>query len=317
MNATTERLAPAVPFLTTQQKALLKRTLCKPLTDDQFELFVTQVERTRLDPFTRQIYWVRRYDKVSKEYVMTVQTSIDGLRVIADRTGKYAGQLGPEWCDSDGKWRDLWLEDVPPVAARVGILRSGWEHPLWSVARYSAYAQTDRDGKVTRMWSNMADLMIAKAAEALGLRKAFPQELSGLYTSEEMDQADNVPEPAENDPQEAQNNGAYPHTDPGELMDPEQINTLYGHARDLHVSKETLDAELERRGIEQLTRDDGRRLWKWLDANPQAILPEGQQSADESPEPEPPPGPAPDFDDVFDGSALDHDVEEQPAPVGH
>ena len=175
--------------LTDEQVRLIKDTIIPGASDDELALFVNQANRTRLDPFAKQIYSIKRYSSVTHSQVYQVQISIDGARLVAQRSGEYAGQTPTYWCGADGIWVDVWLQDVPPKAAKVGVYRNGFVEALTAVALWDQYAVKDKEDKLTTMWKKMGSLMLGKCAEMLALRRAFPMELSGLYSTEEMDQA--------------------------------------------------------------------------------------------------------------------------------
>jgi phage recombination protein Bet len=158
-----------------------KRIYCKGATDEEAYIFIETCKRTGLSPEKRHIYAVKRKDKGRD--VMIPVISIDGFRFIAQRTGNYGGQLGPEWCGDDGVWKDVWLSQERPRAARCGVIRKDWLQPLWSAAKFDSYYQ-----QYNHVWQKMSEHMIAKCAEALALRRAFPDELGGLYTEDEMAQ---------------------------------------------------------------------------------------------------------------------------------
>jgi hypothetical protein len=103
-----------------------------------------------------------------------------------------------QWTADGATWLDVWLSDEYPKAARVGVFKTGFREPLYAVARWDSYVVTKDEWKggaktgnkvVSDMWAKMPDLMLGKVAEMLALRKAFPQDLSGLYSTEEMQQA--------------------------------------------------------------------------------------------------------------------------------
>jgi phage recombination protein Bet len=149
--------------------------------------FLQHCARTGLDPIARQIYSIARKSKGQLKW--QIQISIDGARLVAERTGQYEGQTTPEFTADGITWTQVWLSGEPPRAARVGVFRRGFREALYAVALWDAYVQTKYNGDVSEMWQKMGPLMLAKCAEMLALRKAFPQDLSGLYSSEEMAQA--------------------------------------------------------------------------------------------------------------------------------
>lgn len=158
----------------------------QPRPDDDLLLFLYVAKRTGLDPLTKQIYAIYRWNSRQGKEVMTIQTSIDGMRLVAQRTKQYAGQDDVVYLPIDESTKY-------PTKASVTVYKiiESQKVPFTASARWAEYVQKDAKGLPTQMWDHMPYLMLGKCAEALALRKAFPNELSGIYTDEEMAQSQN------------------------------------------------------------------------------------------------------------------------------
>lgn len=171
--------------LTQAQVELVKRTVALGASNDELQLFLYTAARTGLDPLTKQIYCIKRKARNpdgSWRDTMSIQTGIDGYRAIAERSGTLAGiddaQYDTETAAHPGK-----------ASVTVWRIVNGTRVSFGASARWDEYMQ-GRDGVPQGLWARMPYLMLGKCAEALALRKAFPHDLSGVYTHEEMMQAD-------------------------------------------------------------------------------------------------------------------------------
>ena len=165
--------------ITEQGIELLNRTICKDLNKEELALFAQVCQSKGLDPFSNQIYAIKRFQKNGGAKI-TFQTGIDGLRAIAERTGEYEGQEDPAWYDSEGAIHYVWLKKEAPSACRVGIFRKGITRPIRAIATITEFRVSTNP-----LWASMPSHMLAKCAEALALRKAFPQALGGIYEKDE------------------------------------------------------------------------------------------------------------------------------------
>ena len=167
-----------------EEVKLIKNLKCRPkyrvATDSELILFSKVCKESGLSPFKNQIYAIFRKNKQGEE-VMSIQTGIDGYRSIAERTGKYLGSDDPV-LKFDEK------NNLVSATVTVWKLVNGQKCSFSSTAHYDEY----RSDRPETLWQKMPKLMLSKCAEALALRKCFPNELSGLYTQEEMGQAEEV-----------------------------------------------------------------------------------------------------------------------------
>lgn len=213
-----------------EQIDLIKRTVALGATDAELKLFLYTAKSRGLDPLVRQIHFVKRGD------AGTIQVGIDGYRLIADRTRQYVGQDEPVFDGNLGGYPEK-------CTVVVWKLVEGIRCSFPGVAYWAEYVPLYR-GEVSAMWRKMPRTMLAKCAEAQALRKAFPAELSGIYTEEEMAQADHDSRPVQR-----------PRADvvTGEIIDADPVekprNGKWGAAR------AALDTKLREHGVDPDNRD--------------------------------------------------------------
>ena len=173
----------AITQWTKEQTQLISSTIAPGCTPDELKLFAYACQRTGLDPFSKQIYAIKRGGSGGSK--MSIQVGVDGLRAVAERTGQLDGSE-TFFCGPDGEWKDVWLAKEPPAAAKTVIYRKGASHPFTAVARFDDFNAKQN------LWLKMPAVMIGKCSECACLRKAFPADLSGLYSADEMEQAETV-----------------------------------------------------------------------------------------------------------------------------
>lgn len=154
-------------------REIIKEMYFKGSTDAEFEAFMMLCKKTGLDPIAKQIYVMKTGGR------MVTLVSIDGLRLVAERSGRYAPGREPTYTyNQDGK-----------LISATAYVKKQTQDGSWHEVASSAHL-AEFEKKSSPIWKDMPHVMLAKCAEAQALRRAFPNDLSGLYAKEELEQAE-------------------------------------------------------------------------------------------------------------------------------
>ncbi len=220
---------------TPEQQKMIRDSYARGASPQEFEVLLEISRARNLNPLLRQVHYVSRKDKKLNKEVWSVQISIDGLRAVAERTRQYDGQDEPEFeHNAEGLI----------VLARVKVYKKGISRPFVGVARWDEYVQTTYEGAPTKFWKDMPYTMLGKCAEALAIRKAFPEDSGGLYVAEEMMQGE---QPKQMQAHSPHDDGAAPVEGDCTLFDPlhEALQTVENSL----AGCDTYDKALELRAI--------------------------------------------------------------------
>jgi len=142
--------------------ATLKATVAQGLTDAEFRLFAEHCRATKLNPFKKEIWAIKAGGRLQ------LMTGINGYLAVANSHPQFDGMT----VEVD--------DDESPSKATCKVYRKDRKYPAEGVALMKEYR------KDTPIWRQMPRVMLTKVAKSIALREAFPQELNGTYTAEEM-----------------------------------------------------------------------------------------------------------------------------------
>jgi hypothetical protein len=183
--------------------ALLKRTVAKGTSDDEFAMFLWVCRNHQVDPVVGEVYCIMRWD--SKRDVvgqdennrpiyqggmkMTIQMGIGGLRGLAARKHKdYGSTDDPVWTFGDRKTP---AGKKIPDSVSVAVWKKGAQRPTKATIFWDEFAPRTLQTEPFKhdFWNHSPANQLAKCCEAQALRKSYP-DLNNIYIPEEMARRD-------------------------------------------------------------------------------------------------------------------------------
>lgn len=257
---------------TEAQQKLVRDTFANGASPAEFAVLLETAKVWSLDPFRKQLYFIQRWDSQKRCNVWAVQVSVDGLRAMAERTGLYEGQDEPEYEHDDQGGLKL---------CRVRVYRRDWPRPMVGVAYWSEYVQTNKDGVLTSFWRTKPHIMLAKCAEAIALRKAFPEQMAGAYAPEEMGEPEPVrarvttgrtaTSPSEGEPAEVTSSDSASATAPT-LPESEALRRFRAELGPIATPAKAVELWIEHRAtLAELTDEQRTSAWKSLCSKTDAV----------------------------------------------
>jgi len=157
----------------------IRDTFAKGASPEEFTMFLGLCKGTGLNPFKKEIWFIKTKSGAQ------IMTGINGYYAIANNQAQYDGietELVGEQEVTEGK-----ITLKVPIKAVARVYRKDRSKPSTAEAYWDEYSKPllSQYGNKT-LWGQMPRLMLQKCAESVALRKAFPQELNGTYTAEEM-----------------------------------------------------------------------------------------------------------------------------------